>query len=555
MSESSIPLREKSGRIAWGILGASLGVWGFLALRTNFLIDDAFISFRYAKLWAETGVPTYEPTTQPPVEGYSNFLWVVLLRIAHGLGSSLETASRILSVLFGAGTILLLWRFLRERGLAAGPLAVGCFALAASPPFAVWTTGGLETASFGFFLFAAFLALIRPAGFSERWQGALAGLLGLAVALSRAEGFVWVLVIAACSWLTLGRATGGSALRKQRFVPYFLIYLLGYGAFLLWRQSVYGEWMANTAHAKAGLSYEVFLRGLKTTASYLLILITPLAVLVALPFSVRAADDRRALAVGVTGMFLAGLGYNTLVGGDWMPFFRFLAPLTPFLAILAALVASCCRASTWSMGGFVAVGMLPLFDIVLSPRAILEPLYFRGFVLSSYETEQQRWAKGIENLEAFSDIGRALGQIATPEDSITFGAIGAIGWYSGLKIHDRNGLVDREVARRPKADANKSAGHDKQVSRAFFLEREPTLFHAVFLRGPRTPEAERNLLGLAVNRVFGSGPEENALRRACLPEVHVIREEGETRPGTLLVLRATDDSRRAEAYWERVLGP
>ena len=65
MSESSIPLREKSGRIAWGILGASLGVWGFLALRTNFLIDDAFISFRYAKLWAETGVPTYEPTTQP----------------------------------------------------------------------------------------------------------------------------------------------------------------------------------------------------------------------------------------------------------------------------------------------------------------------------------------------------------------------------------------------------------------------------------------------------------------------------------------------------------
>lgn len=540
-------------RGAWWILTAALVVWAALVARTNFLIDDAFISFRYARLWAETGVPTYEAAAARPVEGYSNFLWVVLLRLAYGAGFSLETASRVLSLLFAAGTIVLLWAYLRRLALGTAGLAVGCLTLATFPPFVVWSTGGLETASFGFFLLASYLALVRRGGAGRPLSGLLAGGLGLAVALSRVEGFAWVLVVAACAWAANALSPEGVARRKLRFGLFFGVYLLGFGGFLLWRHAVYGEWMANTVQAKAGFSVETLVRGLKTSASFALVFLSPLAILGGALLTLRGAGPRRAAAVGGAGMVLAALGYNTLVGGDWMPFFRFLAPAAPFLALVAALAAACCRASAVTLGGFATVALLPVFGLGLVPRAVLEPLDFRGFVRVGYQTEWERWETGVQNLEMFSSVGRALGQIARPDDSLTFGAIGAIGWYSGLRIHDRNGLVDREVARRPPVAAERSAGHDKQVPRAYFLEREPTLFHAVFAAEPPSPRVEAALLRATVSRVFAGGGED-ALRAACLPEVHPIRAEGRTPAGTLMVLRATKDAARAAAYWQRVLG-
>ena len=47
----------------------------------GFSQDDAFISFRYALNWYEHGQPTWNPGEQPPIEGYTNFLWVALLRL------------------------------------------------------------------------------------------------------------------------------------------------------------------------------------------------------------------------------------------------------------------------------------------------------------------------------------------------------------------------------------------------------------------------------------------------------------------------------------------
>ena len=47
----------------------------------EFLCDDAFISFRYAANLAEHRSLSFNPTLAdaPPVEGYTNFLWVVVL--------------------------------------------------------------------------------------------------------------------------------------------------------------------------------------------------------------------------------------------------------------------------------------------------------------------------------------------------------------------------------------------------------------------------------------------------------------------------------------------
>ena len=48
--------------------------------------DDAFITFRYSKHLAEGLGPVWNPGDSPPVEGYTNFLWMVLMVIPHWLG-------------------------------------------------------------------------------------------------------------------------------------------------------------------------------------------------------------------------------------------------------------------------------------------------------------------------------------------------------------------------------------------------------------------------------------------------------------------------------------
>ena len=518
----------------------ALGVLGALVARTNFLIDDAYSSFRYARNWAELGLPTYNPGTTPPVEGYSNTLWVLLLRACSGLSLSLETSARVLSGLFAAGTLALVHLHLGRLALAPWPRFLATLSLAAFPPFAVWTTGGLETASFGFFVFAAYLTLTRTwtGGGSGTW---FAGVLGLAVCLFRVEGPLWALGVAVAAWV----GAKGKDSSSRSLSAYLLVTILGYGLFLLWRQATFGEWMANTVHAKGGLSLAGIGRGLKTSATFLILFPSTLAVLAAVPRLRRGAHG--ALAAGAVTMLLGFLVYNTLVGGDWMPFFRFLAPASPFIAVLLGLLLNSVGRGALPLGGLlIALSLPPLFGASLVPRALLQPLYFRTFQVG-YETEWQRWKTGVANLAMFKMLCRGLRQVADPSDSLTFGAIGAVGYESRLHIHDRNGLVDREVAMRGGTSESKTAGHDKQVPRAWFLDRHPTIFHALIFEGPVGPEGSETYQravgiakGMIEQRVF-SDPAEAPLRDKTYVQVHRLKAEPGIPKGSLLVLlRARD---------------
>ena len=52
--------------------------------------------------------------------------------------------------------------------------------------------------------------------------------------------------------------------------------------------------------------------------------------------------------------------------------------------------------------------------------------------------------------QVHKEVALALRTHLEPEDSIVAGAIGRLGYYSGLKIYDRVGLVDRRVALLPR---------------------------------------------------------------------------------------------------------
>ncbi len=60
------------------VLAVVLSAHAALVLKFWWVTDDAYISFRYARNLALGEGLRFNVWEQPPVEGYSNFLWFVL---------------------------------------------------------------------------------------------------------------------------------------------------------------------------------------------------------------------------------------------------------------------------------------------------------------------------------------------------------------------------------------------------------------------------------------------------------------------------------------------
>src|SRR6186713_1795038 len=88
------------------------------ALMFDFVNDDAYISFRYAQNLAEHGQLVFNLGER--VEGYTNFLWTVLLGVLMKLGIAPELSARVLGTAFAAATLVVVARLAaRLRGGAS----------------------------------------------------------------------------------------------------------------------------------------------------------------------------------------------------------------------------------------------------------------------------------------------------------------------------------------------------------------------------------------------------------------------------------------------------
>ena len=90
-----------------------------------FVIDDTFITFRYADNLASGRGLSFNPDEANPVEGYTNFLWVILSALAIRTGLEPLAAVQVLSVASGVGAGVLRSRASRRLPGAGGPAGVG----------------------------------------------------------------------------------------------------------------------------------------------------------------------------------------------------------------------------------------------------------------------------------------------------------------------------------------------------------------------------------------------------------------------------------------------
>lgn len=432
-------IHRASGWIALPILLLLLGH----ALLFGFVIDDAWISLRYAdNLVAGHGL-VFNPGE--PVEGYSNLLWVLLGALGLQLGVPPLLWLRILGTLAMGGLLLLvpgaLDRLQPERRRAdawAGPATQ--LVIAAAGPVACWMLAGLETPLFALLVFGA-------------WRAALgrhtlgAGLLGVLLVLTRPEGLALGGLF--CAWSLLP----SQALRPATQAPWrrwcgAAVFLLGTLMHLWWRHNTYGYWLPNTYYAKTGDLAGQVRMGLPYARDFLLRYGLPLAlVAIGAPARGGAGLVRNLPVVLSLGLLAIWLGYTVAVGGDMLGMFRFWAPLLPVAVTVTMSLADGAR---W---------------LARPGRALLVALPLAAMLLVSSFGGRERRLVDIHmseaNLGGWILAGDAMAAQLPAGTSIALGPAGYIPWRTGFRTLDFYGIVTPAIAHRPGPFRHAYAGHGK----------------------------------------------------------------------------------------------
>ena len=442
------------------VWGAGVGLL-FVAhvVYLNCVAEDAFIAFRFARNLAH-GHGLVWNAGEAPVEGYTDFLWVLLSAAAIRLGLPVVAFAQAVGIAAGAATLWLTYRAARRQLDLPPAAAIVCpLLLAAAGPFATWASSGMEMTLF------AFLAVLGTCLAADAWRrrrpaaAALSALAFVAATLTRPEG-------AMLAALLLGGATLLSLRDRRRFVSFGVasaIYGLLFGIYFVWRYSRYGYLLPNTFYAKTGGGRDQVLRGGLLAFIFFMQFALPLLPMALLAIWERGLSDlaaragrlrlgleRRPLATCSAAVVVAYSAYNVAVGGDYMAMHRFFVPVLPFIYLLFALVAGAVygRVRTRENAAGYAVVMAVITLWTFFPSTPLE----RSFFFTPPQQHGDYRGVQIErwHVARLSTIGRFFdGYRRDPSESLATSAIGAIGYYADMRILDVHGLVDTHIAHLP----------------------------------------------------------------------------------------------------------
>jgi hypothetical protein len=446
---------RRRGDGAW--VGIAIAVVVFLAMSGHYLrsigplvIDDTFVFFRYAENFARGNGFVYN--AGEPAEGYTSFLWVLLLGFARVLGLDPLPVSQLLGIALGASTLLLTWLVARalfpSLGFAA---ALPSLFLATNRTFCVWSIEGMDAKIFGAAVMAAFACWLRlgSAVLVGGWlplTGVLVGLLPLA----RPEGYLaagllgaFAAAEAARSGRWRGALANGAAAASIA------------GAHLVYRIVTYHDVVPNTFRAKVvglqlahGFRYlgaflvsnHVLWYGLLTLAGAVLFLLD----------STHRAQRRFAVAFCV-----AYAAYLAAIGGDYFEF-RLVDVILPFvgLATTRGLVAVSERFA--GSRGRLAAGLLGCAWLALNLDTIRSPVQPRDW-LTTPERESAFTAQ-------FEKAALWMKANLGPGESIAISPAGVIAYRNpDVYVLDLFGLNDREVARVARVAPEHPTGHQRVV--------------------------------------------------------------------------------------------
>lgn len=451
--------------LLWRTLTRMAAAWGFVT-------DDAYITLRYAQhLLAGEGLVWN--VGEAPVEGYSNFLYVL---IAAGFGALDAVDVVPLELLGGAGLLAtgyLQWAIAR-RFVRALPALL---------PFAIytlqrgalwWSVSGLETGAYAAIACAVVLAGLRGLGYARvelgaqepigvnrgplapRWFG-LAGGLCVVASLLRPEGPLLALAVVVGAVVQRGRDGPGAAAAYGRAAASFAL-VFGPAMVLLfaWRGAYFGELLPNTVRCKTGHADRyALLRDYWEAAS--------LAVVVALIHPLRRLDARVTLPLAVALAYaLALIGADPLVAHDLRHFLAAHALICVLAGVGAVRIAGLISAGLgrWHAADPRCVELLLVAGLLLSAGPLgglpaREELRERA---TSYQARAQLRAR----------LGRYLASELRPGERVVLGDVGVVGYVAPVLILDAFCLNEPALAEPPLRDSSEAAA-------AWIVDQGPAL--------------------------------------------------------------------------------
>ena len=445
---------------AWVAAGLSLITAVALAHEAIFRTraEDAFITFRYALNLATGKGIVFNPGER--VEGYSNFLFLVVLAgLKRFLGADIETAARALGVAASIVAILLTYRLTlkltdgnRHAGLLAALLVAG------SGSFAAWGPSGLETP-----IFAMLGMLVCLSMFSERWVWM--GVLIALATMTRPDGVLFLLLVALYE-LFAPQGTRGR-LKSIRLVAVSFLMLIV--PWMMWRFEYYGHLIPNTVKAKGGmdLAYQVAL-GMAYVFKFALANSVILFLIVGFlhgrtntPSS--PANQQRGIRA-LAAFLMIFVIYVILVGGDWMPAWRFLSPVVPPASALLVVALCHLRIAGTSLDARTRAAA-SAFAIVCGVSVTM------SFSNGNMIPRVRLWHDEVEGL---CEIGGWLNRTLPHDTLVAVNANGALSYYSQLPTIDLLGLTDEHIAwfgQRLREDMPGHIAHDY----AYVASRRPAI--------------------------------------------------------------------------------
>ncbi len=431
--------------IAWTLYRAvdlMLLGWGHVS-------DDAYITLRYAQHLAQ-GHGIAWNVGEERVEGYSNFLFVLVGAAAHALGADPMLTLRGVCCAAYLGTCLVLFALAR---LWVGPLAavVPALLLTEYPGTALWAVSGLETALYQFAVASGVLLFLRGRGFrpddarapADARTLAMAGAVLFAASITRAEGPVVPLVLGACLAGSIGLARlspaadppsdEGRVLRAG--MAFAFCWGVPYTLYFAWRWAYFGQWLPNSVLCKQGLYYLVH-GGPWTIIENFWQVAWP-ALLLSLAWPLRRLDLRHASVLALTAAYFAILYDVSPVVSRHNR--HFLGVLALVLVTATAGADAILRYALRLRVGIARGALVLVLALALVPWGRAE----------RERTIEQKAAK-IEHREVERRrLSRWLRRRLAPDEWLVLGDVGLIGYLVDAKILDYYCLNSEEMTRPP----------------------------------------------------------------------------------------------------------
>ncbi len=423
--------------------------------------DDAFISLRYAQRLLDGHGLTW--TEGPPVEGYSNLLWVLGCAFLAAVGVDLLEAPVILGISCAIATIAaLVYAFQPRTWIESAPAFAGAMFIALAGPIGLWAVAGLEGCMVAALLAWSFV-LLQPLldGNANDWKGVLAPSIPLSLlCLSRPDAPLLVVII--CAFVLLRSRSPQAATRAVALGVLPGLVTLAQVAF---RLAYYGDWLPNTARAKVAFTAARLESGTQCVADAGL---SSYALWVPALFALYVAwRDRTRRPRVLLGFTLVAVWTTYTATVACQPYgFRMLIPSYVLLAFLVA------EALDWvqGRGHFAQAGAWLLSSALL---------FAFGWAQQAEKNIVLARKQKPPVTELAATIGKTLRDAFGERDPLlAVDAAGAIPFYSALRSLDMLGLNDAYIARR----RSKSFGHGIQGHElgdgAYVLSREPDIIVA-----------------------------------------------------------------------------